>query len=234
MKNELQQLLSSNLKKVELLMAPGAAYESTTGAVLKITTKRNFVQGLSLTDQFQLQRRRKWSVMDYLGLSYRAGDWELFANGSVNHNNSLSKGSTINTLMYEGKKTTVGSSQHSSYPTTTGAVKAGFNYGKGPQSFGAYYRYNPEARRFQQHRTEWLDDKPALDRVIDKHIRSHSHLVSAYYENTFADKYLLHFDGDFRQSKTDNGVATIYPESTGADVNSTDERKSTLWAANYI
>ena len=48
--DELQQLLSSNLKKVELLMAPGAAYESTTGAVLKITTRRNFVQGLSLTD----------------------------------------------------------------------------------------------------------------------------------------------------------------------------------------
>lgn len=75
---ELQQLLSSNLKKVELLMAPGAAYGSTTGAVLKITTRRNFVQGLSFTDQFQLQRRSKWSVMDYLGLSYRAGGWEFF------------------------------------------------------------------------------------------------------------------------------------------------------------
>lgn len=47
---ELQQLLSSNLKKVELLMAPGAAYASTTGAVLKITTRRNFVKGLSLTE----------------------------------------------------------------------------------------------------------------------------------------------------------------------------------------
>ena len=31
---ELQQILSSNLKKVELLMAPGAAYESTTGAAI--------------------------------------------------------------------------------------------------------------------------------------------------------------------------------------------------------
>ena len=39
---ELQQILSSNLKKVELNMAPGASYESTTGAVLRITTKRNF------------------------------------------------------------------------------------------------------------------------------------------------------------------------------------------------
>ena len=68
---ELRQLLSSNLKKVELIMAPGATYASTTGAVLKITTRRNFVKGLSLTDQILLDCRRKWSVMDYLALSYR-------------------------------------------------------------------------------------------------------------------------------------------------------------------
>ena len=91
---ELQQLLSSNLKKVELLMAPGASYESTTGAVLKITTRRNFVKGLSLTDQFQLQRRRKWSVMDYLALSYRTGDWEFFLNGTINHNISVNRGAS--------------------------------------------------------------------------------------------------------------------------------------------
>lgn len=227
---ELQQLLSSNLKKVELLMAPGAAYASTTGAVLKITTRRNFVQGLSLTDQFQLQRRRKWSVMNYLSLSYRAGNWEFFANGTVNRNNSLAKGVTTNTLVYNGKETTVGSSQHNSYPTTTGIVKAGFNYATGPQSFGAYYRYNPERGDFNNTGSEWLDGNPAISRKIDKHIRSHSHLASLYYENTFADRYLLHLDGDFRRSNESNSVATTYSESTNPAVNSTDKRTSTLWA----
>lgn len=227
---ELQQLLSSNLKKVELLMVPGAAYASTTGAVLKITTRRNFVQGLSLTDQFQLQRRRKWSVMDYLSLSYRAGNWEFFANGTVNRNNSLAKGVTTNTLVYNGKETTVGSSQHNSYPTTTGIVKAGFNYATGPQSFGAYYRYNPERGDFNNTGSEWLDDNLAISRKIDKHIRAHSHLASLYYENTFADRYLLHLDGDFRRSNESNSVATTYSESTNPAVNSTDKRTSTLWA----
>lgn len=227
---ELQQLLSSNLKKVELLMAPGAAYASTTGAVLKITTRRNFVQGLSLTDQFQLQRRRKWSVMDYLSLSYRAGNWEFFANGTVNRNNSLAKGVTTNTLVYNGKEKTVGSSQHNSYPTTTGIVKAGFNYANGSQSFGAYYRYNPERGDFNNTGSEWLDNKQTISREIDKHIRSHSHLASLYYENTFADRYLLHFDGDFRRSNESNSVATTYPVSSNPAVNSTDERTSTFWA----
>lgn len=227
---ELQQLLSSNLKKVELLMAPGAAYASTTGAVLKITTRRNFVQGLSFIDQFQLQHRRKWSVMDYLSLSYRAGNWEFFANGTINRNNSLAKGVTTNTLVYDGRVTTVGSSQHNSYPTTTGVVKAGFNYANGPQSFGAYYRYNPERGDFNNTGSEWLDNNPAIIREIDKHIRAHSHLASLYYENSFADRYLLHFDGDFRRSTESNSVAPTYPASSNPAVNSTDERTSNLWA----
>ena len=227
---ELRQLLSSNLKKVELLMAPGAAYASTTGAVLKITTRRNFVQGLSITDQFLLERRRKWSVMDYLSLSYRAGNWEFFANGSINRYNSLSKGITTNTLVYDGMKTTVGSSQHNSRPTTTGVVKAGFNYTNASQSFGAYYRYNPERGDFNNTGSEWLNDSPAISSNIDKHTRAHSHLASIYYENTFAEKYLLHFDGDFRRSNESNSVATTYPVSSDPAVNSTDERASTLWA----
>ncbi len=227
---ELQQILSSNLKKVELLMAPGAAYASTTGAVLKITTKRNFVQGLSLTDQLQLQRRRKWSAMDYLALSYRSGCWEFFVNGTINHNNSLIKGSTTNSLVYQGKETVIGSSQHNSYPTTVGVVKAGFNYSKGAQSFGAYYRYNPERGDFKNTGSEWLNANPAISSNIDKHTRAHSHLASLYYENTFAEKYLLHFDGDFRRSNESNSVATTYPASSNPAVNSTDERASTLWA----
>ena len=227
---ELQQLHSSNIKKVELLMAPGAAYESTTGAVLKITTRRNFVQGLSLTDVFQLQRSRKWSVMDYLGISYRAGDWEFFLNGTINRNNSQIKGATTNTLVYNGMETVVGSRQNNSYPTTVGVIKGGFNYSHGTQSFGAYYRFNPEHGSFKNNGAEWLDNSELLLRDIAKQIRSHSHLASLYYENTFSGKYLMHFDGDFRNSHANNSVATTYPELATPAVNSTDCRTSTLWA----
>ena len=227
---ELQQILSSNIKKVELVMAPGAAYESTTGAVLKITTKRNFFKGLSITDQFIIERRRKWSVMDFLSLSYNTGNWEFFANGTINHNNSLIKGTTTNTLVFQGEKSIVGGSQHNVFSSTVGTVKAGFNFAKESQSFGAYYRFNPEKGDFTNTGTEWLDNNPVINSEINMHIRSHSHLASAYYENTYNDKFLLHFDGDYRNSNQNNRVVTSYPESLYSDVNSTDKRLSTLWA----
>lgn len=228
---DLRNLLSSDLRKVELLMAPGAAYESTTGAVLKITTKRDFSQGLSLTDQFTLRRRRKWSVTDFLDLSYRTGGWEIFGLGGVNHDNSLTKGVTTNTLIYNGVPTLVGSSQNSSYPINVGIVKAGFNYSKGDMSFGGYYRYHPERGDFNNSGNEWLDSNPVVSREIDKRIRAHGHLASVYYENRFAGKYLLHFDGDYRRSVADNSVSTTYPDSYLPEVNSCDRRISDLWAA---
>ncbi|MDE6301541.1 MAG: outer membrane beta-barrel family protein [Muribaculaceae bacterium] len=227
---ELRQMLSSDIRKVELLMAPGAAYESTTGAVLKITTKRNFAQGVSLTDQLEILRRRKWSVTEYLGLTYRTGNFEFFLNGSINRNNSVIKGTTINSTVYEGNETVIGSSQHNSYPTTTGTVKAGFSYSTGTESFGAYYRYNPERGNFSNIGTEWLNNGPTLNREIDNVIKSHGHLASVYYEKLFADRYMLHFDGDYIHSTNRNNMSTVYPDSENPDVNSTDKRVSTLWA----
>ena len=227
---ELQQLLSTNLSKVELLMAPGAAYESTTGAVLKITTKRKFAQGLSVTDQLQLQRRRRWSVTDYLGLNYRLGAWDIYLNGSYNHDDRIIKGCTTNTLTYNDRETVVGSSQHNRFPSNTETIRGGVNYAQGNQFFGAYYRYNHERGDFTNTGSEWLDNERPISRIINKDAHAHSHLVSMYYENTFANKYLLHFDGDYKPSVADNSVATTYPDAIADNVSSTDSRRSTLWA----
>lgn len=114
--SELRSLQSSDIRKVELVMAPGAQYESTTKAVLRITTRRNFSQGLSVSDVVEVRVRRRRSASELLDFSYHSGAWELFGSGSYDHSNSLIKGSTINTLTYDGKPTVVGASMHNVYP----------------------------------------------------------------------------------------------------------------------
>ncbi len=227
---ELQQILSSNLKKVELLMAPGATYDSTTGAVIKITTRRNFIKGLSVTDQFELKRNRRWSVMDYLNMNYRTGKWDFFLNGVINRNNLISKGATTNSLIYNDKPTIVGSSQNNHYPTTTGAIKAGINYAGDDQSFGAYYRYNPERGDFLNKGTEWLDNNQVINRNIAQCINAHSHYLSLYFDKRIKEEFLIHFDGDFKKSLQKKSVTTSYPASDHSSVSSADEKKSTFGA----
>lgn len=228
--NELQMILSSDIGKIELDMVPGAAYQSTTGAVIRIVTRRNFADGLSVSEQFRLRCRRKWSVSDMLGLDYRVGKWSIFIDGEFDHSNSAINGSTTNTLVYEGHKTVVGATQHNSYPADGGSVKGGFNYSHEDMAFGAYYRYSPERSELNNDGSEWLDNGPALLRRIDKTTRAHDHLVSAYYENKFVGRFMLHFDGNFRHSLADNASVTSYPDALLEDVRSTDSRHSTLWA----
>lgn len=227
---ELRNMLSGSLKKVELLMSPGAAYSSTTDAVLKITTRRSFVKGLSFTDRLTVKRRRRWSASEFAELTFRTGGWELFADGSVERDNSLSKGSTVNTLVYEGKETITGSTQHNSYHTTGVQMKAGVNYSAGTQSAGAYYLYSPEHGDFTNNGSEWTDDNPVMARDINKRARGHSHLVSAYYDNTFAGRYHLHFDGDYRSGAERNRIGVTYPAVEAAQVNSADRSRSTFLA----
>ncbi len=227
---ELIQLRSDNIRKVELVMAPGAKYASTTDAVIRITTRHNFVEGISILERGEVTARRKLSADEMLDLSYRQGPWDLFFTGTVAHNNTLIKGTTLNTLVYDGNTTSIGSSQNNSYPSTTGTLKGGLNYAAGPQSFGAYYRFNPEKGDFSNHGTEWLDAEPPLQRNIARSVKSRTHLVSLYWESLFSEKYRIHFDGDYRNSHTENLVATTYPSGTVDDVNSADTRNSSLWA----
>lgn len=229
--DELLQLRSDNIRKVELDMAPGAMYSSDTKAVLKITTRRNFVDGLSFTDRAELSVRRKCSANNVLDLNYRTGSWDIFASGLIARNNSLIKGTTTNTLVYDGKQTVVGSSQAKSYPSTTGVVKAGFNYASGEQSFGGYYRYNPERGHFSNIGDEWLDADPRISREIYTDTRSHTHRGSIYYDNTFGNKYRLHFDGDYKTSRSHDIDQTLYPHDRTADVQSSGTRRSSLLAA---
>lgn len=228
--DELTQLLSENIKKIELVTAPGAMYSAETGAVLKITTTRNFIDGLSFTERVEGEMRRKFSTNGLTDVSYRTGGWEMFASASAASNNSVIKGVTSNTFEYDGKQRVIGSSQYNSYPSKNAVLKVGFNHTTDAESFGAYYRYNPEEGDFSNRGKEWINDESPVERLIGKELHARSHLVSMYYDKVFSGKYILHFDGGYRHSFSRSQTETIYPGGEADDVASGDRRRSTLWA----
>ena len=227
---ELRQLQSSNIKSVELILAPGAQYASTTNAVLKITTRKNFVHGLSISNEVETRVRRKWSVNDMLDFSYHTGNWELFGTGYYDHDNSVIKGSTLNSLTFEGKPTKVGTTFHSTYPENSALGKLGFNFSEGAQSFGAYYRFMYSHTDPLNDGTEWINTEKPLYRKISGKGDTRNHLVSLYYDNTLGDKYHLHFDGNFKGANNDKHSNTSYNNETLQAVNSTQNQNSSLWA----
>lgn len=226
---ELVRLQSDNIRTVELEMAPGARYDSETVAVLKITTARSFLNGFSLTDRAEAKFRRRVSAMDMLDLNYRKGAWDFFVGGVYNHDHTVIKGTTANTLVYNGAPAVVGSSQKKDYPAGVWYVEPGLNYAKGALSFGGYYRYNREHADFSNFGSEWFDFEPPVEREIGRIIHAHSHRGSVYFENVFAEKYTLHFDGDYKRSKSGNDNQTSYTGNIYPPVNSSETRTSALW-----
>ncbi len=136
--DELRNLSSSDLKKVELLLAPGAMYGNTTEAVVRITTRKRFWKGFSFTNRAAAEKRRCWSASDMIDAGWRSGNLELFATGSVSRYDSRIKGTTVNRLEYDGEEAEIGSSQDNRAPSTVGVVKAGFNFSSGAHSAGAF------------------------------------------------------------------------------------------------
>lgn len=231
---ELQSLQSDNIRRVELVLAPGAQYDSSTRAVLKIFTRRKFVRGLSVRDEVNADWRRRTSVNDVLDMSWHGSKLELFATGAYAHNNSLIKGLTVNRWVHQGKQMTVGSTQRNNYPVNIGQGKVGFNYVSGVHSFGGYYRYLSEHADYSNHGSEWVDGEEPVIRNIDWEIVGRSHLASVYYDCRLSKRDVhLHFDGTFRRSDSDNHSLTSYPEGMLSDVGSVQDKRSWLYAGKF-
>lgn len=225
---ELRQLQSSNIRNVELILAPGAQYGSTTNAVLKITTRKKFVQGLSVSDEVETRVRRKWSVNDMLDLSYHTGKWELFGSGYYDHDNRMIKGSTIKKLIYEDKPAEIGSTFNNTYPENSAIGKAGFTFSEGKQSLGAYYRFRYSHSTLLNNGTEWMNEETPIAHRISGKGDMRNHLVSLYYDNTFSDKYHFHFDGNYSGANGDKTNVASYPNRQS--VNSRQYQSSSFWA----
>lgn len=229
---DLRTLRSRNIRNVELILAPGAEYDATVGAVLKITTRRTFIEGLSLDDELQGKAARSLTGYEILNLRYFfRSSTELFATGLAAHNNSVMRGATVNSLDYEGQPTVVGSSQSIRRPSNNLSAKFGFNQTFGSLSFGAWYKVLREDGHFSNQGSEWLDDNPLIERNITKRISGTNHYSQYYLDKSFASGGRIHFDGSLIDRNTRSATTTAYTLSDlYPDVSSTQRYDSRLYA----
>ena len=228
---DLRSLRSRNIRRVELILNPGAEYAGATGAVLKITTRRLFVEGLTLEGETQGKIARSATGYELLTLRYflKNGS-EFFATGLAAHNNNIMRGNTVNTIQYDGHPAIIGSSQDSKSPSNNVSAKFGFNKSSGVRSLGAYYRVLHENGNFLTRGSEWLDDELPVGRDISNRIIATNHYGQIYYDNMFSDKFHLHFDGTFVNRNSHAARLTAYADQNiHPDVAATEKRHALLY-----
>ena len=74
---ELDQLSSDNIKSVEVVNNPGARYDATVNAVIRIKTKKPQGEGFGFNNRFYTSYQYDWSVLDQLDFNYRKGGFDF-------------------------------------------------------------------------------------------------------------------------------------------------------------
>ncbi len=82
--DELKQIQSSDIKKIEVITNPGAEYEASVNAVIKIYTSRPVGEGLGGYISEGVQTERNISHNGAVSLNYRKGGLDVF--GNINYN----------------------------------------------------------------------------------------------------------------------------------------------------
>jgi hypothetical protein len=82
---ELEQLSPADIRSIRVITSPGAAYDATVRAVVKITTERPVGEGLSGLLSVHGAQGRRFSGSEQVELNYRTGAWDIFASTFYNH-----------------------------------------------------------------------------------------------------------------------------------------------------
>lgn len=87
--SELKQLSSADIKSIELITNPGAKYDASVNAVIKIRTARKAGDGLGVDAMAKYDQGRYDNEYSTLSLNYRKNGLDLFASASASKTNPL-------------------------------------------------------------------------------------------------------------------------------------------------
>lgn len=210
--SDLQQLKSNEIRSVELISNPGAAYASNIAAVIKIKTipPKGDGFGIDITDALGF-----WSCARNntdVNMRYRHNGFEVFGNFNIYEGKRKIK--DISEMTTFGFDNFIQSIYNKGSGTTHNLFgKLGFSYMITPNhSIGAYYKLGKSKTKGEGN----LDTKSMVNgnqniTPLDHMIASYDNLTNNYpsqeanlYYNGNVGKLSMDFNADFMQSRSTN------------------------------
>lgn len=139
--DELKQLTSNEIRQVEVITNPGAAYEANTRAVVRIRTIRRKGEGWGVNAHaFQYQGHR-FSSNNALKLSYRKDAFDISLEGGYRRNDAFWRSSDDMYATFNGKDFTMFSAQLGDFSSHSAHGTVELNYSPSDKfSIGARYQ----------------------------------------------------------------------------------------------
>ena len=243
---ELDQLSSDNIKSVEVVSNPGARYDASVKAVIRIFTKKVEGEGFGFNNRALIRYRDEygWSAYDQLNLNYRKNGFDLSAMLLAgDYRNGNDQTFVIDThLDKQWRQNLDLTDQKSESKNIETTLTLNYQFDEN-HSIGARYNYErvPEylwiANQFAQTYCEELLYED-LHSVI-KMNEPETHHRSNFYYNGRVKKWSIDFNADGLWSETKNTQVAQEDVMEGVNeedrsVTTIDTKRNELYAAKLV
>ena len=237
--SELDQLSSDQIKDVEVVMTPGAKYDATVKAVIRIKTIRPVGEGFSFNSRTVAGVNHYVYGLEELNLNYRTGGLDIF--GMAEYENRRSRQTNDSRQdTYLQNHYQQNSLMHYYNKNQMLAGKFGFNYMLNDNhSIGMTYTVTSRPNsQTSDYFTTMLIDKQTDDQITgqgkvdDDDIQ---HIISGYYAGQ-TGKWSLDANADVLLQKQNSDNLTFEDATQGDDrtVTTRNDVKNRLYAAKFV
>ncbi|MBD5251977.1 MAG: outer membrane beta-barrel protein [Bacteroides sp.] len=206
---EVERILSTDIKEVQVISNPGSQYGSGINAVVRIVTLRPVGEGFSAALSTENTINNSLVTSEQFDLKYRHEGLELFANLNYYFMDKLRHFEAVNSL----STTSVSVNNDSkSERTTLGqgeSVKVGFNYDINKKnSIGAYFQSDYDLlRESELYRSKLYQDEVLTEQSESDGRRRRKgvpyNVTNVYYQGSLG-KLNIDFNGDYLLQKETN------------------------------
>lgn len=241
--SELEQLSSDNVKSVEVVRNPGARYNASVKAVVRIITKKSQGEGFGFDNRLVTRNRRTygWSVYDQFNFNYRKNGFDL--SGSLfggtlrgGNNQQIIINTHLDKLWQQKMDGSYAKTKRSNIEGTL-AMSYQFN-----EKHSMGIRYNID--RYMATHGDWryltqvFSDNQLYEKSFSRMMLydpSTSHNLNYYY-NGQINNWNIDFnaDGLWSPTKETQNTTEIINEHDENHVNTFNENNNTLYAAKLV
>ena len=237
--SELDQLSSDQIKDVEVVMTPGAKYDATVKAVIRIKTIRPVGEGFSFNSRTVAGVNHYVYGLEELNLNYRTGGLDIF--GMAEYENRRSRQTNDSRQdTYLQNHYQQNSLMHYYNKNQMLAGKLGFNYMLNENhSIGMTYTVTSRPNsQTSDYFTTMLIDKQTNDQITGQGKVDGDdiqHIISGYYAGQ-TGKWSLDANADVLLQKQNSDNLTFEDATQGDDrtVTTRNDVKNRLYAVKFV
>lgn len=211
---DLERLGSENIKAVDVVYNPGAKYDASTVAVVRITTKKPQGEGFSFSDRLNVKQDENLGGSNLLDLNYRKGGLDIFSSLSVSAGKNKYESILENSIATTDTLWNTTNTQNIRMKYTNLEGSLGFNYYLNDcSSFGLKYvvkkdvpyKTNVDFQSIVTGNSVPYDVVNSVTEMEDD--KEPTHYVNAYYDGMIG-KGELFVDADFHYDRNEQTTLT--------------------------